>query len=156
MAGAIHESRLISDRGKILDPVNIPQIGVAHVPINKVSPAEMGKDLEGRPLRLRCRSKHTTARDECQTTSCKDVIWHRCLDLDLVWFGSMAISTIIGYLMLNPLYANLVNMYDGYVGFYGISTMVCYLMPNPVYTYYTYILNIKDLVWFVSMAYQPL
>ena len=33
----------------------------------------------------------------------------------------------------------------GLVGFYGISTIVGYLMPNP---FYTYILNIYDLVWF--------
>ena len=39
------------------------------------------------------------------------------------------------------------------VGFYGISTIVGYLMPNP---FYTYILNIYDLVWLGFMAYQPL
>ena len=69
----------------------------------------------------------------------------------------------------------------GLVGFYGISTAVGYLMPNPLYTYildiygryainqtqpnhiyiyiyiYIYIiLNIYDLVWFGFMAYQPL
>ena len=31
----------------------------------------------------------------------------------------------------------------GLIGFYGISTIVGYLMPNP---FYTYILNILDLV----------
>ena len=31
------------------------------------------------------------------------------------------------------------------VWFYGISTIIGYLMPNPLYTY---IFNIKDLVWF--------
>ena len=40
-----------------------------------------------------------------------------------------------------------------FVGFYGISTIVGYLMPNP---FYTYILNIYDLVWLGFMAYQPL
>ena len=39
------------------------------------------------------------------------------------------------------------------VWFYGISTIVGNLMPNP---FYTYILNIYDLVWFGFMAYQPL
>ena len=41
----------------------------------------------------------------------------------------------------------------GLVGFYGLSTIVGYLMPNP---FYTYILNIYDLVWLSFMAYQPL
>ena len=58
----------------------------------------------------------------------------------MVWFCGT--STIIGYLMPNPLYIK-------YIGFgldwsYGISTIVGYLMPNPLYTY---ILNIYDLVW---------
>ena len=39
------------------------------------------------------------------------------------------------------------------VWFYGISTTVRYLMPNP---FYTYILNIYDLVWSGFMAYQLL
>ena len=36
--------------------------------------------------------------------------------------------------------------------FYGISTILGYLMPNP---FYTYILNMYDLVWLCSIAYQP-
>ena len=40
-----------------------------------------------------------------------------------------------------------------FVLFYGISTIVGYLMPNP---FYTYILNIYDLVWLGFMTYQPL
>ena len=39
------------------------------------------------------------------------------------------------------------------VWFYGISTIVGYLMPNP---FYTYILNILDLVWLGFIAYQQL
>ena len=66
--------------------------------------------------------------------------------------GFYGISTIVGYLMPNPLYTYILNIY-GLVGFYGISTIVSYLMPNPLYTY---ILNIYDLVWLGSMAYQPL
>ena len=34
---------------------------------------------------------------------------------------------------------------------YGISTIAGHLMPNP---FYTYILNIYDLVYFDFMAYQ--
>ena len=38
-------------------------------------------------------------------------------------------------------------------GFYGISTIIGHLMQN---SFYTYILNIYDLVWLGFMAYQPL
>ena len=73
----------------------------------------------------------------------------------LVW--SDGISTLVGYLMPNPLYTYISNIYDlvwfGLVWFYGKSTIVGYLMPNPLYTY---MLNIYDLVWFGFMAYQPL
>ena len=56
----------------------------------------------------------------------------------LVWF--YGISTIVGYLMPNPLYTYILNIYDlVWLGFNGISTIVGYLMLNPLYTY---ILNI--------------
>ena len=45
------------------------------------------------------------------------------------------------------------GLHVGLVGFYGISTIVGYLIPNP---FYTYILNIYDLVWLGFMTYQPL
>ena len=94
-----------------------------------------------------------------------------------IWFGLVGfygISTIVGYLMPNPLYTHILNIYDfvelcfiaklflymyivyiwfGLVGYYGISTIVGYLMTNSLYTY---ILNIYDLVWLGFMAYQPL
>ena len=38
------------------------------------------------------------------------------------------------------------------VWFKVISTISGYLMPNP---FYTYLLNIYDLVWFSFMPYQP-
>ena len=41
-------------------------------------------------------------------------------------------------------------MWLGWV--YGISTIVDYLMPSP---FYTYVLNIYDLVGLGFMAYQP-
>ena len=71
-----------------------------------------------------------------------------------IWFGLLGfdgISTIVGYLMPNPL-IHILNIYD-LVGFYRISTIVGYLMPNPLYTY---IWNIYDLVCLGLMAYQPL
>ena len=66
--------------------------------------------------------------------------------------GFYGISTIVGYLMPNPFYAYILNIYD-LVGFYGISTIVGYFMPNPLYTY---ILNVYGLVWLAFMAYQPM
>ena len=62
----------------------------------------------------------------------------------MIWFGwGYGISTIVGYLMPNPLYTYISNIYD-LVWFYGISTIVGYLTPYP---FYTYILNLYDLVW---------
>ena len=103
-----------------------------------------------------------------------------------IWFGLIGfygISTIVGYLMLNPLYTYILNVYDFvFVGFHGRSTIVGYLMPNLLYSYisniwfvlvgfygiliivgylmpnplYTYILNTYNLVWLSFMTYQPL
>ena len=60
----------------------------------------------------------------------------------MIWFGLVwfyGISTILSYLMPNPLYTYIKNIGFGLVEFYGISTIVDYLMPNPLYKY---ILNI--------------
>ena len=102
-----------------------------------------------------------------------------------IWFGLFGfygISTIVGYLMPNSLYAYVLNIYNlvwlGFmhinhcrlfnakfslyiyieyiwfdlVRFYGVSTIVGYLMANPLYTY---ILNRYDLVCLGFMTYQP-
>ena len=66
--------------------------------------------------------------------------------------GFYGISTIVGYLMTNPFYTYILNIYD-LVGFYGVSTIIDHLMPNP---FYTYILNIYNLFWLGFMVYQPL
>ena len=47
----------------------------------------------------------------------------------------MGISTIKGYLMPNPLYTYILNIYD-LVEFYGISAIVGHLMANPLYIQY--------------------
>ena len=70
--------------------------------------------------------------------------------IGLIWF--YGISSIVGYLVPNPLYRYIFNIYD-LVWFYGISSIVGYLMSNPLYRY---IFNIYDLVGFGFMAYQPL
>ena len=51
------------------------------------------------------------------------------------------------------LYKYIKYIWFGWVGFYGISTIVGYFIPN---AFYTYILNIYDLVGLGFMAYQPL
>ena len=51
----------------------------------------------------------------------------------MIWFdlvGFYGISTIVGYLMPNPLYTKISIIWLGLVWFYGISTIVGYLMPN--------------------------
>ena len=68
--------------------------------------------------------------------------------------GFYDISTIVGYLMPNPLHTCILNIYDlVWLGFIAYQPLyVIYLLPN---LFYTYILNIYDLVWLGFMAYQP-
>ena len=67
--------------------------------------------------------------------------------IGLCLVGFYVISTIVGYLMPNPLYTSVLDICDlvWFDLFYGISTIVGYLMPNPLYTS---VLDICDLVWF--------
>ena len=92
--------------------------------------------------------------NDCRLFNAKSFLY---IYIKYIWFGlvwSYGISMTVGYLMPNPLYTYILNIYDlVLVWFYGISMTVGYLMPNPLYTY---ILNIYDLVWFGFMAYQPL
>ena len=80
--------------------------------------------------------------------------------MDLVLLGLMAHQPVVGYLMPNPLYKYISNIYDlVWFGFKGISTIVGYLMPDPLYIYiYIYIIYIYiyDLFSLGFMAYQPL
>ena len=73
-----------------------------------------------------------------------------------IWFGLVRFygtSTIVRYLMPNPLYTYIRYIGFGLVGFYGVSIIVGYLMPNPLYTY---IFNIYDLLWLCFRIYKPL
>ena len=73
-----------------------------------------------------------------------DTTWDSMIAVWFCFLGFYGISTIVGYLMLNPLYTYILNrIWFGLVGFYGISTILGYLMPN---SFYTFILNIYDLV----------
>ena len=51
----------------------------------------------------------------------------------MIWFDGK--STIVGYLMPNPLHTYISNKYYfiwfGLVWFHGITTIIGYLMPNP-------------------------
>ena len=100
---------------------------------------------------------------------------------NLVWLDCYGISTIVVYLMPNPLYTYMLNIYDfvgfgfmhinhcrlfnpkpslyiyikyiglGLFGFYSISTIVGYL--SKIFFIYIYILNIYNVVF---MVYQLL
>ena len=69
------------------------------------------------------------------------------------FFNDPCISTIIGYLIPNPLYIYIEYAWFGSIGSYDISTIISYFMSN---TFITNILTIYDLVWLGFMAYQPL
>ena len=107
----------------------------------------------------------------CRLFNAKSYVY---IYIKYIWFGLVGISTLVGYLMSNPIYTYIIKnmiwfswlinpcrlfhvksylyIYIKYIwfGLVGLSTLVGYLMPNPIYTY---ILNIYDLVW---LAYQPL
>ena len=70
------------------------------------------------------------------------VVW----EFGLVWL--YGISTIVGYLIPNPLYTDILNIYD-LVWFDGISIIVNCLIPNPLCIY---ISNIYDLVGFYGIS----
>ena len=72
---------------------------------------------------------------------------------DLVWLGLWHFNHWRLFNAKSSLYIYIKCIWFGLVGFYGISTIIGYLMPNP---FYTYILNIYDLVGLGFMAYQPL
>ena len=75
--------------------------------------------------------------------------WHgKTNKAEFALVGFYSISTIVGYLMPNPFYTNILNTY-GLMWFYGISTFIGYLMLNTVYTY---ILKIHILVWFYGIS----
>ena len=55
-----------------------------------------------------------------------------------IWFGLVGfygISTLVGYLIPNPIYTYILNMYDlVWLGFMAYHTPVGYLIPNHLYT----------------------
>ena len=110
--------------------------------------------------------------NECRLFNAKSSLY---IYTKYIWFGLVGfygISILVGYIMPNPLYTHILNIYDlvwlvlwhinhcglfnakyslyihiNYIwfrltGFYGISTIVGNLIPNLLYTY---ILNINDL-----------
>ena len=91
------------------------------------------------------------------------VVWNSIVDassklesaVDLVRF--YGISTLVSYLMPNPLYTYILHkfylVWFGMVWFYGISTNIGYLMLNPLYTYMIDIYNSHGLGF---KAFQPL
>ena len=53
---------------------------------------------------------------------------------DLVWLGFMVYQPLWLFYAKSSLYIYIKYIWFGLVGFYGISTIVGYLMPNPLYT----------------------
>ena len=65
-------------------------------------------------------------------------LWLSCLTVtsEFGLVGFYGLSTIVGYLMSNTVYTDILNVYDlVWFRFYGISTIVGYSMPNPLYIY---------------------
>ena len=65
--------------------------------------------------------------------------------------GFYGISTIVGYLKPNPLYALYIRYIRfGAVGFYGISTIAGYLRPNPLYALYIKYIWFGWVLWHIN------
>ena len=76
----------------------------------------------------------------CRLFNAKSSLYIYIKNIRFGWVGFHDVSNIVGYIITNPLYPYILNIYDlVWLGFYEISTLVGYLMPNPLYTY---ILNI--------------
>ena len=53
----------------------------------------------------------------------------------MIWFSWLFWHRSQCYLMLNSVYTYVLNICFGLGGFMGISTIIGFLMPNPLYTY---------------------
>ena len=66
---------------------------------------------------------------------------------DLVGLGFMRIKHCGLFNAKSSLYVNIKYIEFGLVGFNGISTIVGYLMPNPLYTYILNLLDLVGLAF---------
>ena len=117
--------------------------------------------------------------NHCRQFNIKSTLYIHIKYIGFVLVRFYGVSTVVGYLMSNPLYTYILNIYDvAWLGlwrinhcwlfnvkstlyiyikyiwfvlvrFYGISTIVGYLMSNPLYTY---ILNL----WFVLVRFYDI
>ena len=73
----------------------------------------------------------------------------------MIWLGWILCHTNHGRVLnsKSSLYISIKYILFSLFRVCGISTIVCYLIPN---SFYTYILNIYDLVRFGFISYQPL
>ena len=55
----------------------------------------------------------------------------------------------------SSLYTYIKYIVFGFVGFYGISTIVGYLMPNPLYTYKSNIYWISEHILLITFLNEP-
>ena len=77
--------------------------------------------------------------NHCSLFNAKPTLYIYIKYIEFCLVGFYGISTIVDYLIPNPLYTYILNIYVlvwfGLVWFYGISTIVDYLIPNPLYIY---------------------
>ena len=91
--------------------------------------------------------------NHCRLFNAKSFLY---INIKYIGFGSVGFYGIYHCWLFNAksfLYIYIKYIWFDLVWFYGISTIVGYLMPNP---FYTYILNIYDLLRLGFMAYQSL
>ena len=68
--------------------------------------------------------------NHCRLFNAKSSLYIYIRYIGFVWLRFYGISTIVGYLMPNPHYKYILDIYEFVlVGFYSISTIVVYLMP---------------------------
>ena len=91
--------------------------------------------------------------NHCRLFNAKSYLY---IYIKYLWFGLVGfygISTIVGYLMPNPLYTYICIQYRwfGLVGFYGISTIIGYLMRNPIiHIYWIHMIWFGWVLWHVN------
>ena len=94
-----------------------------------------------------------------QSSFCYNINLHGLFNIKYIYIkyigfslvGFYGISTIVGYLMLNPLYTYILNIYD-----LVWLDFMAYQPLEVIAKSFLDILNIYDLVWLGFLAYQPL
>ena len=72
---------------------------------------------------------------QCRLFNAKSYVYMYIKSIGFRLVGFYDISTIVGYLMSNPLYTYIKYKWFGLAGFYSLSTIVYMFMPNPLCRY---------------------